>query len=86
MSNPLGSLPASNSQRFTLNSIDWLKILRYLLIQAIGGFIGIAPTLMGERYVIFGQDVTQYVILLIPVLVEAGRRFMAGGQSGAGTN
>ena len=75
--NPLGSLPASNSAQFTLNTIDWLKVLRILLVQLLGLFVTYAPVLSGYHYVVMGQDITPVVLILINTALELARRFLA---------
>jgi hypothetical protein len=73
----LGVLPASNSPQFSLNKLDWKKILRFTIVQAIGLLISLGPMLLCFRYVIGGHDYTQIAVILINGGVEAGRRYIS---------
>lgn len=77
--NPLAPLPASNSQQFSLNKIDWKKIGRAALVQ-VGSMVltlGV-PALLNFKYVIKGTDYTPIVLLVVNGGAEALRRFVAG--------
>lgn len=76
--NPLASLPASNSQQFSLNKLDWKKIGRMMLVQAAGLALTFAPTLAGMKYVYKGVDYTTVVLILVNGSAETLRRFVAG--------
>jgi hypothetical protein len=77
--NPLGALPASTSRQFSLNAIDWKKILRLLLVQILGLFLSTGvPALLGYHYVFNGVDYTGSVVIVVSTLAEALRRFLAG--------
>lgn len=76
--NPLNDLPASTSKQFSLNKLDGLKILRFLLVQLIGLLVTLAPTLAGYTYRFHGKDYTTEVLLVGSTLVEAARRWLAG--------
>lgn len=81
MANPLGQLPVSNSQKFTLDGSDWQKILRCVLTQAIGLFLTFVPLLIGYKYEYNGRDYTPIVLMVVNTLAEAARRFLT--NSGA---
>jgi hypothetical protein len=75
--NILGTLPISTSPQFHLNSVDWLKVLRFLLVQAIGLFVTIgAPFLLKFTYTLKGTDYTPYVLVVVNAAAEAARRFL----------
>lgn len=79
--NPLGSLPASNSPSWGLNSMDWLKIARALLVALFSlALTQGVPMLMHFSYVFHGVDLTIYVFGAINVAAEAMRRFVAGNS------
>ena len=76
--NPLGGLPSSSSAQFSLNKIDWLKLERLVLVECIALALALAPKLTGYSYVWNGTDYTAEVVLVVNVLTEAGRRWLAG--------
>lgn len=78
MANPLGSLPASTSPRFTLDKTDVLKVVRFLMMQGAGLLISEAPKLMGMTYVYKGVDYTPDVLIVVSAAAELARRFLAG--------
>jgi len=76
--NPLGSLPGASSTQFSLNALDWRKILRFFLIQLVGLFLTIGvPFLLGFKYTLKGTDYTPYVLVFVNAAAEAARRFLA---------
>lgn len=77
--NPLAPLPASTSPQFSLNKIDWQKILRAALVQLASLFLTLGlPALLNFKYVIKGTDYTPIVLLVVNGGAEAVRRFVAG--------
>lgn len=76
--NPLGSLPGASSTPGTLNTLDWQKILRALLVQLISAFVVLAPKLAGMTYIYKGTDYTPAVLIVINGATEAGRRLLTG--------
>lgn len=77
--NPLGSLPGSSAPQFSLNGLDWQKILRFILVQAIGLFVTMGvPWLLGFTYILNGVDYTPYVVMAVNSLAEVLRRYVAG--------
>lgn len=76
--NPLGPMPGTSSEQFSLNTLDWMKILRFLLVQVIGVFVTmVVPWALGLTYVYNGHDFTAIVVMLVNTLAEAGRRFLS---------
>jgi len=76
--NPLGSLQGASSPQFSLNALDWKKILRFFLVQVIGLFLTVGvPFLLGFKYTLKGTDYTPYVLVFVNAAAEAGRRFLA---------
>ena len=65
--NPLGSLPGASSTPGTLNTLDWQKILRALLVQLISAFVVLAPKLAGMTYIYKGTDYTPAVLIVMPI-------------------
>lgn len=76
--NPLGGQLASNSPQFSLNGLDWMKVLRFVLVQVIGLLLTFAPTLAGMAYKWRGVDYTPIVVMVVNGAAEAARRFLAG--------
>ncbi len=77
--NPLTPLPASNSQQFSLNKIDWQKILRAALVQGASLVLALGvPALLNFKYVFKGTDYTPIVLLVVNGGAEALRRFVTG--------
>lgn len=81
--NPLGQLPASSSDGASLNKMDWLKVLRMLLVQLISIFLTMAvPAMTKATYVYHGKgwtyDFTPYVLIVVSCIAELGRRWLAG--------
>jgi hypothetical protein len=76
--NILGQLPASTSQQFSLNALDWEKVLRFVLVQLLGLFVTLAvPALLKFTYIWNGTDYTPYVLIAVNGAAEAARRFLA---------
>jgi hypothetical protein len=76
--NVLGQLPASTSTQFHLNTLDWVKILRFLIVQLAGLFVTLGvPNLLRFTYVWKGTDYTPYVLILVNAAAEAARRLLA---------
>jgi hypothetical protein len=77
--NLLGTLPPAMSQQFRLNLVDILKVLRFLLVQALGLFLTLGvPALLKFTYVYKGVDYTPYVLIVVNSAAEAARRFLTG--------
>lgn len=76
--NVLGSLPASDSKQFSLDVLDWQKILRFVLVQIAGLVLSMVPVWLGYHYTFQGHDVTPEVVLIINTLAEAIRRWLSG--------
>jgi len=79
--NPLAKLPESNSQQYSLNALDWQKILRFLLVQLGGLALTFVPILAGYKYVINGTDYTVIVVTVVNTLAEALRRWLTGQKA-----
>ena len=79
--NPLAKLPESNSPQFTLNKLDWQKILRFLLVQLAGLVLTFLPILAGYKYVFNGTDYTVIVVTVVNTLAEALRRWLTGQKA-----
>ena len=76
--NPLGPLTGPQSPQFSLNKLDWMKILRFFMVQLSGLFLTLAvPALLKFTYVWKGTDYTPYVLILVNAGAEAARRFVA---------
>jgi hypothetical protein len=76
--NPLGSLPGTSSEQFSLNALDWKKILRAALIQLGGVFVTvIAPHLLGLTYTWGGVSYTPYVLIAVNAALEMVRRWLS---------
>lgn len=76
---PLGNLPPSDSPAFSLNAVDWMKILRALIVQVVGLFVTLGvPYFTKFKYTYKGADYTPLVLVLVNTMAEAGRRFLAG--------
>ncbi len=74
----LGTLPASTSPRFSLNTIDFEKLFRDALTWALGYFVTFGvPYLLGRKWVIDGTDYTALVGAITPLLANAARRFLS---------
>ena len=79
--NSLAQLPAAPSAAFSLNLMDWRKLLRMALVLVASGFVTTgAPWLLHFSYVIHGVDFTPVIIPAVAMLVEAARRFVAGAS------
>jgi len=77
--NPLGQLPASTSPQFSLSKVDWIKILRYLVILGASLFVTeVSPYLGHFTYVYHGHDYTTDVLWAVAGLAEMARRFLSG--------
>jgi hypothetical protein len=77
--NPLTPLPASNSQQFSLNKVDWQKIARAAMVQAASLFLTLGvPWLLNFKYMYRGTDYTPMVLLVVNGAAEALRRFVSG--------
>jgi hypothetical protein len=83
--NPLGALPGSNAPQFSLNKLDWQKILRFLLVQLAGLVLTFVPILAGYKYVIGGTDYTVIVVTVVNTGAEALRRWLTGQKTDAPT-
>jgi hypothetical protein len=70
-----GQLPASNSPEFKLNSLDWAKIARELVMI----LIPMIPPLLGYRYEFNGKDFTPEVVIGLRLLLQWAKQW-AGGQ------
>lgn len=79
--NPLGSLPASSSQQFHLDKVDFQKIARFLLVQAGGLVLTFLPTMAGYTYVYHGTDYTVIVVTVVNTAAEALRRWLTGQKA-----
>lgn len=77
----MGPLSASTSPKFSLNALDWRKILRLMLVQVAGAAVTLAPTLTHFRYIWHGIDFTPVVLLLVNGGIETGRRFLSGAKA-----
>lgn len=76
--NPLAPLTGPQSPQFSLNKLDWLKILRFLFVQCVGLFLTVGvPFLLGFKYSLKGTDYTPYVLVFVNAAAEAARRFLA---------
>ena len=76
--NPLGSLQGASSPQFSLNALDWKKILRFFLVQVVGLFLTIGvPFLLKFTYTWHGTEYTPYVLVFVNAAAEAARRFLA---------
>lgn len=84
--NVLGSLPASDSKQFSLDMLDWQKILRFVLVQIAGLILSMVPVWLGYHYTFQGHDVTPEVVLIINTLAEAIRRWVSGSSSAPAAN
>jgi hypothetical protein len=76
--NPLANLPASNSAPWTLNGLDLMKLLRMGIIMGVS--IGIeygVPALTGFKWEFGGRDYSGVMLVLMPVIIDAARRFIA---------
>ena len=59
----LAQLPAAPSAAFSLNLMDWRKLLRMALVLVASGFVTTgAPWLLHFSYVIHGVDFTPVII------------------------
>jgi len=77
--NPLTPLPASYSNRFSLNWVDIEKLWRTVLTSGIGYFLTLGvPALMNKHWVIDGTDYTAVVWAATPIIADALRRFLSG--------
>lgn len=76
--NPLAALPPSTSAQYSLNSLDWKKIRRMMLIQGGGLFLTLGvPWLLNFHYVLGGTDYTAEVLVVVNGVAEALRRFLS---------
>lgn len=76
--NPLTPLTGPQSKQFSLNELDWKKILRFFIVQLVGLFLTIGvPYLLKFTYSWKGSDYTPYVLVVVNALAEAARRFLA---------
>ncbi len=76
--NPLAPQPPNTSPRFSLNSVDWAKIFRFMLVQTVGLFLSLGvPHLLNFSYVFNGMDYTPYVVFIVNGLAEAARRLLS---------
>lgn len=76
--NPLTPLTGPQSPQFSLNLLDWKKILRFFIVQLIGLFLTLGvPFLLGFKYTLKGTDYTPYVLVFVNAAAEAARRFLA---------
>lgn len=66
------------SPRFSLNSIDYQKIARFLAVQLVGFLLTLVPKAAGATYVYKGTDYTAIVVLVVNTASEAARRWLAG--------
>ncbi len=81
--NPLTPLTGPQSQQFSLNKLDWEKILRFFIVQMVGLFLTIGvPYLLKFTYTLKGTDYTPYVLVLVNAGAEAARRFLAQPPKG----
>lgn len=76
--NPLAPLTGPQSPQFSLNKLDWEKVLRFLLVQFFGLFLTIGvPFLLKFTYTWHGTEYTPYVLVFVNAAAEAARRFLA---------
>jgi len=67
------------SPQFSLNSVDWRKTVRFLLVQIAGLFLTLGvPHLLSFTYVYNDVDYTPYVLIVVNALAELARRFVSG--------
>jgi hypothetical protein len=77
--NPLGPLQGTSSQQFHLNTLDFQKVGRMVLVQIIGlGLTLGVPWLLKLSYVWKGHDYTPDVLIVVNCVAELGRRFLTG--------
>jgi hypothetical protein len=81
--NVLGSLPAQSSAQFSVNSLDFLKALRSLLVLAATLLIAKGPVLLGYSYIIHGVDYTWLIVPLLYAAMEIARRWLTGQKKPA---
>ena len=74
-----GQLPASNSPKFSMNTLDWAKITREVAMLAAALLIENGSKLLGVRYEFNGQDYTMYAVIGIRLALQWAKQF-TGGQ------
>lgn len=74
----LGQMPASDSPKFSMNSLDWQKIGREALMMVIPVAVPILTQMEGFRYQFNGTDYTIAVVVGLRLLLEVVRRLTAG--------
>jgi len=79
--NPLGQLPASNSQQFSLDQLDLQKLGRSAIIFGAAWLVSAIGAAAGLHYTFHGQDVTGAVVILLGIAGDALRRFLAGQKA-----
>lgn len=68
----------SDSPAFSLNAIDWMKGVRFLMVQLAGIVITYTiPYLTHFQYLYHGHDYTVFVLAAFSFLAEILRRFFA---------
>jgi len=89
----LKQMPASNSPAFTMNTIDWAKLLRdfWVLFLAwfsatvlpwlISQFLGYSDTLLAHQYIINGTNYTMAVTFALKLLIQAAKQWAGGPKA-----
>ena len=76
------NLPPTNSPKFSVDSLDWAKILReawlWLLPWLATKAVLLIPGLENFHYEFGGKDYTWYVIFGLRLLLEAAKRYLQG--------
>jgi hypothetical protein len=77
--NPLGPIVGVSSQQGQLNSTDWKRVGRLMLVQLIGlGLTLGVPALLSFHYVWGGHDYTAEVLVIVNGIAELARRLTTG--------
>jgi hypothetical protein len=77
--NPLGPVQGVSSQKGEINSTDWKRVGRLMLVQLIGLGVTLGvPALLKLHYVWGGHDYTAEVLVIVNGCAELARRFLTG--------
>lgn len=77
--NPLGPIVGASSAQGELNSTDWKRVGRLMLVQLIGLAVTLGvPALLRLHYEWGGHDYTPEVLVIVNGMAELGRRLATG--------
>ncbi len=71
----------NNSPAFSLNKLDWKKILVGFEVALCGAVLTYIPMFLGFSYLIGGRDYTPLVVFGFSVLTNIARTFVADNST-----